>query len=823
MAATKGETKVVKIKDSVGASGGAGYNPTNPKAPKGISVGVASSGGGGRFVPPEEQAQNNEIHNQTYTRNRSINEQNRILSEENARRAEQNKEEEYSTRTGNYVEGGYVVQETTGKYEDLKRLQEQQPGSILVQSESGEYKVLRSNELSFGGGGLNVLNQNIEREGGQPYSKTSQKNAQGGTDYFAKLNDAVGGKSTPGGSIYGPEQKSSGTNYQVFLNEEISTGKKYQKTRPMFAREQAEQISKGGAEPHFIGPQGTAAREQVKLSLEQQNTKQPEVFPITYTDKSGKELVTITGKGPGTEFNIYEKSKEVNIPVGEKAPEANKIFPFPVEATNKKPLKDIITRQEESSPLAPLLPYRELIQRTATNIGVDIITQPSPLLMEEGYRSPASKIKQDIIQGYRKETQVDLLMEPKRWNEINPLSKEFLVPASVYVATGLIGAKPKLPKLKGGVVPTERAPEIATNKEYVPRIKKDIFKEDDILLDYSQTKIPLGRAAVKTQPPVYGKQPTPPTPVKPDQFFKPERPNKNIFERDTASTFKETQINLGKGTIENKKPSGKYNIFKPIPKPPEESKPSKEGLVLLQKSLTAQQAVQKSEKQLQLEKTKKLKVTGEFKSQQIALGTSSNTLQIRQGKVLNNTIQKPRTSSKSDNLFSNPIKFSYGTKSPQTTKQKTSQETILTISQTQKPKQKERQRFASFGRSIFPNSSRTKLITKQPLIPRQIQKLEEVPPEPKKLILPIFFPTKSPRKTKSQAEKLGSTKDFLGNVPLNSIIGVYKRKELTYGDRQISNLLGYEKRGNRPKKRTRSKTESFTGFSLSKKSKGLLF
>ena len=97
--------------------------------------------------------------------------------------------------------------------------------------------------------------------------------------------------------------------------------------------------------------------------------------------------------------------------------------------------------------------------------------------------------------------------------------------------------------------------------------------------------------------------------------------------------------------------------------------------------------------------------------------------------------------------------------------------------------------------------------------------------------------TEEPKPTKKKP-----LKDFLGNVSERSILGVYKRKELTYGKKRVLKLSAKDKKlqasaKNRlqllkssdlkTKKKTKKKTETILGYTWKKekkkKTKGLLF
>src|SRR3972149_6026097 len=140
MAAKKGKTIVVKIKDSAGASGGGGAGSTSP----GISTRQIHGGGGGQVPvqdskPPEQEKKQSQL-------------------------------------------AAYQQRAAAA----------QQPGSAVVQTQSGEYVLIKSQGLNLGQEStLATINENIQREGGQPYSPTEKKQPGGGTLYIRQIKDSV--------------------------------------------------------------------------------------------------------------------------------------------------------------------------------------------------------------------------------------------------------------------------------------------------------------------------------------------------------------------------------------------------------------------------------------------------------------------------------------------------------------------------------------------------------------------------------------------------------------------------------------------------------
>src|SRR3990172_10811196 len=181
--------KVIKrsISDGVGVSSG-----QPPGTPAGAQTGISTrqrsggGGGGGQVIveTPQQQEQQKQISQQVEFRQRAIAaQQQRQQEEEKVRRSEQERyqaERAPKTTTGVYEKGGAVIRETKGTsgdpvkdYAQLERLRKQQPGSAVVQTESGEYVLIKARGLDVRKpANLGRINENIEREGGRPYSPT---------------------------------------------------------------------------------------------------------------------------------------------------------------------------------------------------------------------------------------------------------------------------------------------------------------------------------------------------------------------------------------------------------------------------------------------------------------------------------------------------------------------------------------------------------------------------------------------------------------------------------------------------------------------------
>lgn len=147
---------------------------------------------------------------------------------------------------------------------------------------------------------------------------------------------------------------------------------------------------------------------------------------------------------------------------------------------------------------------------------------------------------------------------------------------------------------------------------------------------------------------------------------------------------------------------------------------------------------------------------------------------------------------------------------------------VLTRTETiQTPKEEERVRLTPKLTPRFAQEMPTPLVPKrkQPLIPSEKQKqpvpvklIELPPPEPVKII-PIFTPPPpSGRKgIKQKPEKPGLRADFLAGAPESRVVGLYRERDITYGQKRINKLLGQERRQG-PKRTRFEKVRSVSLF-----------
>ncbi len=227
----------------------------------------------------------------------------------------------------------------------------------------------------------------------------------------------------------------------------------FEKTRAASYREQAEMITRGEIDNFFIGADrlnnitAGPVREQERISTEQQKIKTG-IFPSIYSDEKGKEIFTITGQSKDSKFSYTirdkEKEKDLNkfLSGSDSKPDTNEIFPFPLQATQTPKPKSWLDSLEAA-------------KQSTINIGVDITSAA----MIGGVSKYTEPLKEKLL-GFRKETPVDLILQPDRWGEINVVSPEFLGSVSPYVATLLLNRKMSPLKLERTTIPTKIKPGI---------------------------------------------------------------------------------------------------------------------------------------------------------------------------------------------------------------------------------------------------------------------------------------------------------------------------------------------------------------------------
>ena len=400
-----------------------------------------------------------------------------------------------------------MIRKTRGDYQTLQKLKAQQPGSAVVQTQSGEYVLIKARGLNLGKEStLATINENIQKEGGQPYSPTEKKQPGGGTLFIRKVVDTVTTSEPVPPEDSGPVMPQSdflidksrptkytakvgegsvlveqGALYQIGLSDSLGglapEKRLSQKEAELFwkyhPRELAKGISEGIYETQFIGQRGPDIIAYEKIGKE---AEEPQVFPITYTTKEGKEVFTITGKSPEGKFTytIPDREKEAylsNLLLAgkESKVEANKIFPFPLEA-------------KKGDVSSGIIGYVESAKQAYVNIGVDI----AETSMKGGVPQYTKPVKEELGK-YRKESQVDILLQPNRWGEVRPYSPEFWGAVGAYASTVLIGGGRTLPvKIERTTIPT-------TPKPGIPILGKPEGSETI----YTGVKVGYGKYAVR--------------------------------------------------------------------------------------------------------------------------------------------------------------------------------------------------------------------------------------------------------------------------------------------------------------------------------------
>ncbi len=447
---------VRKLKDSVDVSDGGGKSP--PRKP-----GQSTGGGGSSAIrasiiataqreADKKAAEKQAAKNQKQFRDAQVKKQRATISaynrqlkaDEKLRRKGKNVE---NISTGVFSEGGAVVQKTTGDFASLQRLNEQRPGSVLVQTKDGKYVLVE------GRGGLNLskkgtfdkYNANLALEGRGLFFSIGEKNAAGGIDYKRNISDSIGVSGGIGG----------------FVESET-------KSRPAQPREIAQMITDKDIKPQFIGEQSVKVMSQNKIAGSQQKVRSPiNITGQTYVDSRGKDIVTITGQSKGSNFGIYQKINEV------------KSFP----STNKASVLNFLEAKSEPKSKTVL----DYAKESYVNIGVDIASSVFVGGVPQYTKKPEEKLL-----SYRKESQVDLVLQPDRWGEINPKSPAFIGSVGAYASTFVLGGW-KTPVRKPSVKPTGKT-QFDNIKPGQNQYRTDVFKQDTAIYGYGSTKVKLGSA-----------------------------------------------------------------------------------------------------------------------------------------------------------------------------------------------------------------------------------------------------------------------------------------------------------------------------------------
>ena len=429
---------------------------------------------------------------------------------------------------------------------------------------------------------LGRINENIEREGGQPYSPTRVTQEGGGFLNLRKISDSVttsepvppeGEPSVPQSDFIidkdrptkytakvgeGSVLVEQGALYQVGLSDTLgpSAPGQYQKTRLLSAREQAELISRGEASPFFIGAKGADIIAYEKIGKEEET----QVFPITYTAEEGKEIVTITGKSEGAEFNIYQPGKAISVTL------------TPTEEP-KQSKKDIVQLAEEKSPLYNLIGEygkgsKEALKSAGKGlyqIGAEVGLMFVPPEIS-GIEEPKKReeLRSKLESAYPKELQpketplTNLLVGKP---PITPYGPKYDIGATAADVLLLTGVPPlRLTKIKSlfttvkSIVTKEPKPTVREPlAEYTPQrlpISKfpETFPEGE-LVEFKTQRISLGKGLTK-QPSIQVTAPI--KTVEADRDYIPQRLPISKFPETygiSKTGYEETKISLGRGIV----------------------------------------------------------------------------------------------------------------------------------------------------------------------------------------------------------------------------------------------------------------------------------
>ena len=169
-----------------------------------------------------------------------------------------------------------------------------------------------------------------------------------------------------------------------------------------------------------------------------------------------------------------------------------------------------------------------------------------------------------------------------------------------------------------------------------------------------------------------------------------------------------------------------------------------------------------------------------FQETRIKLGQSAvvKPVQIQVPKV-KASVKPPKVSPKIKQIVTPTVSQKTGTGLVQETTQLTKQKTK------QKPKIKQTQRL----RAVQIQSARTAVVAKTVQVQAVTQmKLPTIQKTTKrKGAGTLFYDTPNPQ-TQKRKRKRGKKAGFIGNVRLDNVVGMYKRKEITYGQKKVSKL-----------------------------------
>lgn len=374
------------------------------------------------------------------------------------------------------------------------------------------------------------------------------------------------------------------------------------------------------------------------------------------------------------------------------------------------------------------------------------------------------------------------------------------------------------PPIKSTVVSEQTKPRAEVVEETRPLLGHEVFTpKGEKIGTFGETK-PIGALAKGTKKPLG---------VQEVKGYKPDisefyiRPKKIDTERlldieqpsiGEPKSFTDDLGKLGAKQPEKPKPTKKPEqafrkfIFRTegeLPKTGEKEIPSKSGQVLIQKTkveqeakLTKQLAAKPIGKKIERRAITRPLIVTEQREEEIYLHkdrprpTTKTTLTTKQ-----KLVGEERLVTKTSLSFATKIKTGL------TERPKTETLTFMEAGQPQKEKQKQTPKLTPRFTQDMPTPQRpkTKPALAQPLAQKQPQKLvpvEIVPLKPKRiLIFEPEFPGVKARAARPRKEKLGLRADFLGGAPESRLEGIYKERDITYGQKRINRLLAKEERG----------------------------
>ena len=798
-----------KIKDSVSVSGG--------RPPPGSSGSRRNRGGGGGIrasiinkAQQEKDAREKAAHDQKAFRAAQIKKQtqtakayNRQLKEAEVSRRK--KKDEGKISTGVFSKGGAVVQETRGDFQSLERLNKQRPGSVLVQTKAGDYVLVEAR------GGINLskkgtldrFNENLKLEGRGLFYSIGEKNEQGGTDFKRRISDSVGASGGIGG----------------FIESET-------KSRPAQPREIAEMITEDKIKPTFIGQPTLLVSAQQTKAIQQQKIK-TQVFPQTFIDPRGQDVVTITGKSQGSKFGIFQSVKE-GREIGQKEASLKGSSVLNFLEAKSKPRQPTLRQAVSIGASDTLLNLAAIGVAVHKNIMGGSIEEGSKAATEfvQKYREPEieSFSSPDIVRrgaelgtlgfitaggiggvskavGKLKGILPKKEVKPPKFANEKPGKNQFRQNLNRDVFdkdTAIYGFKGQRVKLSTGItkqiitskgIKLDQDSILVPGKDFVktklslgkgvvgipatPKVKKLTLDGDDLIKtggkDFVRSSVALGSGALKT--PSRKITSSLDRPVKPD-------PTYSVSDKPVElQPFEKVRLNLGVSQVQKVKNQNliqrpdKDFVKRTIPKKPDEVR-TKSGQILIMKEPV--QVKQFTSTKLSLGKSKQ---TFQTKSLSKIKSKSSQTFLI--SGIATTPVyavsQKPQLSSSSKTSLISMVDIRR--------KLREKQKPITAITPKLQTKQKQRLRLAAPLRPKQPTRQKQTPIQKQPPIQKQI--IEEVPPEiPITRLIVTPLPNIRQRTKRVRPKKVNLNKvNFLGSTNIETVGGFRTKEDFAFGKR----------------------------------------